>query len=216
MTFYTFPFQIIFIFMNIFLCCRMYCIYAFIQVCGDVLQSLSYKYNFDTNMIHFMVDIEQLVLPFLRKDDRVVKLSKWGEGYLFSLPAAIRFIDKVYQIGINKHSDTWIRDCLQPILVTNISYSLVIGPNKGNIYNSGNVNNAKDFPYKAAYGNSNILLSLLGFAVNTEEKIIIESDTINKDLLLFSSLDDKNLPDVCLRLINYFDMINMHKVVYIR
>jgi hypothetical protein len=83
-----------------------------------------------------MIDLGLRVTEHLRQDDTLVKLSKWGEGYLLSLPCALKFIEKVYEIGINKHSDTWIRDNFKDVLVSSIKYSLVIPPNKGNIYNS--------------------------------------------------------------------------------
>jgi len=73
------------------------------------------------------------VLPYLRDDDKLVKLSKWGEGYLLSLPCALSFLRKVYDIGINRHNDGWIRDNLNQVTLPrgSISYELLVSPNDG-------------------------------------------------------------------------------------
>ena len=76
----------------------------------------------------------------------LLKLSKWGEGYFLSELAARSFLRALYSIGINHHSDTWIRDYLKPEH-HDIAYTLAVKPNGGNIYRSHNVNNVWDFPY---------------------------------------------------------------------
>jgi hypothetical protein len=95
-----------------------------------------YIYRKTSLFLSLLLDLGSRISKYLRPDDTLVKLSKWGEGYLISLPCAVRFIEKVYEIGINKHSDTWIRDNLKVITLSSIKYSLVISPNAGNIYNS--------------------------------------------------------------------------------
>lgn len=122
-------------------------------------------------------DLRQRLLPYLRYDDKFIKLSKWGEGYLLSLPCAVNFIMKVYDVGINRHSDTWIRDTLNQITLPRgkIPYELLVGPNDGDIYNSDKVVNKKDFPYKASYGDPSPLLTRLGFIRDANNQFVLNS-----------------------------------------
>jgi len=138
-------------------------------------------------------------VPLLRNDDTLVKLSKWGEGYLLSLPCAVNFIKKVYEIGINKHSDTWIRDNIKQITVDRIKYSLVIPPNAGNIYNTLQVNNKVDFSYPHSKNNTSPLGSRIGLKLDEKNGNFefVEPDPENA---LFASREDLNLTKVASRL----------------
>ena len=117
-------------------------------------------------LITILTDLQLRVLPFLRDDDVVVKLSEWGEGYLFSLPAAIAYIRNMYRIGINRHSDTFIIHNTRNIRIENIEYGLLVAPSKGHIMNTPHVNNAKDFPYEPSRDDPSPLLSRLGVVID--------------------------------------------------
>lgn len=143
-------------------------------------------------------DLGTLVTPLLRSDNKIVKLSKWGEGYLFSLACAEKFIETVYELGINKHSDTWIRDNLDKVMATTIVYNLLVRPNRGNIYNSDFVENDRDFDYKASLNDSSPLLDRLGVSKLCREKLRLEADCSSG--LLFHSRSDLNLSLVASRL----------------
>jgi hypothetical protein len=134
------------------------------------------------------------LVPYLRKDEILVKLSKWGEGYLLSLASSVEFIKKVYEIGINKHSDTWIRDNMRQMKIDSIKYSLVVPPNAGNIYNSAPVNNKEDFDYPFSKNNS----SPLGLRIGLES--LSSSAQIDPNIALFESINDLNLTNVASRL----------------
>ena len=117
------------------------------------------------------------MVPYLREDDAIVKLSEWGEGYLFSLAAAIRYLYSVYQVGISRHSDTFIIHYLPHIRVLDIPYTLLVEPSKGNIMDTAQVNNKIDFSYRSSKGDPSPLFSLLGIQCEFEEKTLKCNDT---------------------------------------
>ena len=147
-------------------------------------------------------DLGARITKLLRhKDDKLVKLSKWGEGYLLSLEAAIRFIQKIYEVGINKHSDTWIRDIMNPVLENGkINYKLVVKPNDGNIYNSAQVKNNVDFDYKHSLNDTTPLFDRIDVRVDPDDFSITYTNESDLEHLLFKSRDDLNFTEVADRL----------------
>ena len=132
---------------------------------------------------------------------KLVKLSKWGEGYLLSLEAAVRFIQKIYEVGINKHSDTWIRDIMNPVLENGkIDYKLVVKPNDGNIYNSAQVKNNVDFDYKHSLNDTTPLFDRIDVRVDPDDFSITYKNESDLEHVLFKSRDDLNFTEVADRL----------------
>ncbi len=147
-------------------------------------------------------DLGTQVSKLLREnDDKMVKLSKWGEGYLLSLGAAVSFIRKIYEVGINKHSDTWIRDTMNPVVENGkIHYRLIVNPNDGNIYNSARVKNEVDFDYRHSLNESKPLFDRIGIRIDPDDHTIIYMNDTELEHLLFRSRDDLNFTEVADRL----------------
>ena len=132
----------------------------------------------------------------------IAKLAKWGEGYYFTLKGCGTMVQKLYQVGMNAHSDLWIRDVLAPLIWRpKIPYCTTFGPNAGNIYYSkpAFVTRKGGFTYAKYYneslGDPSPLLRLLGKGG--------DSNASDEHFRLFRNRQDRNLSKVVLRLIQF-------------
>lgn len=122
---------------------------------------------------------------------RVVKLSKWGEGYIFPLAAAKHFLSEVYKRGIVAHSDTFIRDFMDVVYYWRFRYKLMVWPNRGNIHSTPYAVNAVDFNYSASWNDVSPLLTTLQSGG--------DHGSATSSPALFSSKTDLSLPIVARR-----------------
>jgi hypothetical protein len=89
--------------------------------------------------------------------------------------------------------------------VKSIRYSLIVDPNDGNIYNSAQVNNKKDFPYPQSKGQPNPLTDRLGLYKSTSESTkeafwYFNDSATDQQFSLFKSRNDLNFTEVAARL----------------
>ena len=120
----------------------------------------------------------------------IVKLSKWGEGYVFPLQGAKIYLQTVYEIGINKHSDTWIRDNMNVIYFREIEHKLLIWSNQGNILRTPYAVNHVDFAYNASWGDSSPLFNMISHGKS------IKKIRGKKENLLFPSSKATNFSSI--------------------
>ena len=81
---------------------------------------------------NFVSFIEQQKNKYLRDNVNMIRLAKWGEGYITSLEGSKRILRHIKQKGIIKNIDNQLRlNCGKEIRVFNTPWRLVVGTNKG-------------------------------------------------------------------------------------
>ena len=141
------------------------------------------------------------LMPHLRNDSRVVRLSTWGEGFLFSLSSAINYVSQVYEKGINSSSDIWIRDVLYPpsVSLSSIPYELLVKSSQGNIWSTDMVENSVDFDYSPFYNDPSPLFDRVGLCYFPSKASYLLTE-VSHEHALFKSRSDLNFTKVASRL----------------
>jgi hypothetical protein len=76
--------------------------------------------------------INDLLVYFEDKNLNMLRLMKWGEGYITSYDSAIRILNHLKKDGIIKNIDNQLRcDCGKEIYIDNTPIKLIIPTNKG-------------------------------------------------------------------------------------
>lgn len=155
--------------------------------------------------------LDQIASGALTRDNcfgAVIKLSKWGEGYMFSRLGAETFIHQLYRRSINHHSDVWIRKYLHP-LHHDVKYHLIVKPNDGNIYYSQRIYNPSEFCYYASSNDASPLFQWLLPSYSSSSSInatITASITKQKHQivhpLMFRSREDTDFSEVVQNMVN--------------
>ena len=103
------------------------------------------KYQIDNNIpyICFIEDdlllkpkfvryIEYVKKKFLNKDVNMIRLARWGEGYITSLEGSKRILEHIKRTGIIRNIDNQLRlNCGKEIRVIKTPWKLVVGTNNG-------------------------------------------------------------------------------------
>ena len=140
----------------------------------------------------------------------IIKLSKWGEGYVFPLQGAKVYLRTIYDIGINKHSDTWIRDNMNVVYYGEIEHELLIWSNQGNILRTPYAVNHIDFAYNASWRDSSPLFDMI-----SHDNYNNQNNKRRKKNLLFPSSKSTNFSSIIIGLKRIEDE-RQNKIIKVR